>query len=192
MNRGICRNWRQICTKSWRKYENTAKFGHTNTETSCTDDGRNSGAVFLNPRDAKWCAFTRHRRRKVMCLHSSPKRNSAVSSSSPTKKQKCLRLSRFVEHGCLRSLPTKEKLRAFVYHLRWNSGVFAHYQWRNCGVSSFITNEWAAVCLHLLPMNGQRCVFVYHQQWTNIVSPLVMKGGKKTRSRYYVTEPSHD
>ena len=168
MNRGICRNSRQI----WRKYENTAEFGHINIETSCTGDGRNSGVLSFFPRDEQWCVFTRHRRRKVICLHSSPKKNSvvsslttkgekwcvfvyhqrqnsAVSSPSPTKKQKCLRLSRIVEHGFLRSLPTKEKWHVFIYHLRRNSGVFAHYQWRNSGVSSFITNNGQIFCFPL-------------------------------------------
>lgn len=94
---------------------------------TCSSSSETQSGVPSLVTEGKWCAFTRHQR-KVVCLHSSPKRNSAVSSPSPTNKQKCLRLSRFVEHGCLRSLPTKEKLRVFVYHQRWNSGVFAHCQ----------------------------------------------------------------
>jgi hypothetical protein len=99
-----------------------------------------SGVSSLVTEEEKWCA-----------LHSSPKKNSAVSSPSSTKKQKCV----------------------FVYHEKWNTGVFAHYQQRKNGVSSFITYDGKAVCspitneetvvCRLSPMNGQRCVFVYHQ-----------------------------
>jgi hypothetical protein len=193
MNRGICRNSRQLCSKKWRKYENTAKFGHINTETSSTGNGRNSGVLSLFPRDEKWCVFTRHRRRKVVWLHSSPKKKSGVSSLITKGDKWCV----FVYHQRQNSAvsspsPTRKQKCDFVYHELWNTGVFAHYQQRKNGVSSFITydgktvcspitNEETVVCLRLSPMNGQRCVFVHHQQWKNVVSPLVMKGGKNKK-----------
>lgn len=52
------------------------------------------------------------------------RQNSAVSSSSPAKTQKYV----------------------FVNDELWDTGVFAHYQQRKNGVSSFITYDGTAVC----------------------------------------------
>jgi len=130
----------------------------------------NSGVYSLVTEEEKWFVFTRHRRRIVSCLHSPPREKSGVSSFI-TNDRTVL---------CLR------------HHQRRNKSVSSFIT--NCGtrVSSLITNKGKMACLHLSPTKEQRCVrplpvkkqwcvFVYHQQWTNILFPLVMRGGKNKK-----------
>ena len=137
MDRGICRNLRQICRKKWQKYKNTAKLGNPNTETRCTSDGQNSGALFLITKDEKWCVFAHHRRRKVVCLHWSPKKKSGVPSLI-TEEKWCV----FTDH--------RRKVVCLHSSLKKKSGFFTHH-WKS-GVSLLITEE------------EKWCVFTYHQR----------------------------
>jgi len=122
-----------------------------------------SGVSSLVTEEEKWFDFTRHRRRKVVCL----------------------RLSSTTDQCCVVAITNEEKKCDFVYHELWNTGVFAHYQQRKNGVSSFITydgktvcspitseetvvssfitNEWAAMCLRLSPTMEKCCVSACHE-----------------------------
>jgi hypothetical protein len=156
INWGICRNSRQIFRNKWRKYENTAKFGHPKTETIRVGDGRNSGSLSLITNEGK-----------VVCLRSSPTKeqwcvfvyrqwwNSGMSSPITNDKTVvCLRLSPMMEQRCV-----------FVYHQQWNS----------CLRPSQMTKQWCVFVYHQLWNSG---VFVYYQRWKSYVSSLVMKGVK--------------
>jgi hypothetical protein len=124
---------------------------------SCSSSPETKSGVFsLVAKEEKWFVFTRHRRRKVVCLHSSPKEKNGVSS--------------FITND-----------RSLRHHQRRNTSVSSYIM--NCGtwVSSLITNKGKMACLRLSPTMEQRCVrpltmekqwcvFVYHQQRTNVVS----------------------
>jgi hypothetical protein len=122
----------------------------------------------------------------MVCLHSSPKKRSGVSSLITKGEKWCV----FVYHQRQNSAvssppPTKKQKYVFVYHELWETGVFAHYQRRKNGLSSFITYDGTAVCSPITNEETVVCLRLSPTMDKYFVSPC-NEGRKEQRDPYII------